>query len=40
MYVFAGGFAIGLGIGAAIETPLGPLAFGQGESKDFSFLII
>jgi hypothetical protein len=26
------GFGIGLGIGGAIATPLGNLAFGQGES--------
>lgn len=29
----AGGFGIGLGIGGAIATPLGDLAFGQGASK-------
>nr|CAH0108045.1 unnamed protein product [Daphnia galeata] len=29
-----GGFGIGLGIGGAIATPLGNLAFGQGDSKD------
>ena len=26
-----GGFGIGLGIGGAIQTPLGNLAFGQGN---------
>lgn len=30
----SGGFGIGLGIGGAIATPLGNLAFGTGESKD------
>ncbi len=29
----AGGFGIGLGIGGAIATPLGNLAFGQGDSN-------
>lgn len=28
-----GGFGIGLGVGGAVATPLGNLAFGQGESK-------
>ncbi|EFX77753.1 hypothetical protein DAPPUDRAFT_321119 [Daphnia pulex] len=27
-----GGFGIGLGVGGAVATPLGNLAFGQGES--------
>jgi hypothetical protein len=27
----SGGFGIGLGIGGAIQTPLGNLAFGQGS---------
>ena len=31
-YIFLGGFGIGLGIGAAIATPLGNFAIGQGES--------
>jgi len=36
---FAGGFGIGLGIGGAIATPLGNLAFGQGDSKEIKKLI-
>jgi hypothetical protein len=33
--VLLGGFGIGLGIGGAVATPLGNLAFGQGESLSF-----
>lgn len=31
LYMNKGGFGIGLGIGGAIQTPLGNLAFGQGN---------
>lgn len=29
-----GGFGIGLGVGAAVATPLGNFALGEGQSKD------
>lgn len=32
-YIFLGGFAIGIGIGIAVNTPLGPLTVAHGQSK-------